>query len=248
MAHYGMLRDYKFSDDVDEIRGDIIYAADKSKLGKVADVIFEHDTGAIRYLVADIGHDRKVLVPSNHVYRTVLDEDSFATDLSAADAGRLPAFDEKMLHGDQWRQHEEEHHRAWQEQEEKLNTEYEQKWHASPVQHRQGSDRDITPDEVPERSRGPMRERQVSAADLTPQRLAGKFPGVGGPMVVPGSVNTGETTLHPAGTVDRAQQAAFGNNPPSPRWFGFEESIRKKLEEIRRRCPTCCRPGKSRVA
>jgi sporulation protein YlmC with PRC-barrel domain len=91
MAHYAMLQDYHFSADVNDIRGANLYSADNKKVGKVVDVIFDHATGEIRYLVADVGRGRKVLVPSNHVYRSIVDDEDFDTDISAADLDRLPS-------------------------------------------------------------------------------------------------------------------------------------------------------------
>jgi uncharacterized protein YrrD len=48
MAHYGTLRDHRFDDDVDDIRGASLYGMDDEKLGKIDDVIFDHGSGAIR--------------------------------------------------------------------------------------------------------------------------------------------------------------------------------------------------------
>src|SRR5919108_3379717 len=108
MAHYATLDEYHFTADVDDIRGANLYSSDNKKIGKVKDVIFDHATGEIRYLVVDIGHDRKVLVPSNHLYRSVVDEEDFETDISAAEIDRLPRLDEKMLKDEKkWRGHEE---------------------------------------------------------------------------------------------------------------------------------------------
>src|SRR5437868_4557336 len=170
MAHYATLHDYRFTADADDIRGSSLHSSDNKKLGKVVDVIFDHGTGEINYLVADVGHDRKVLVPSNHIYRSIADEDDFETDISAAEIERLPRFDDKMLDDEKnWTKHEEQHRKAWKEQEERLLAEYKEKWHEAPVAHRHGSDRNITPDEVPgAEPAGRAGERIVTGADLTP--------------------------------------------------------------------------------
>ena len=55
MAHYGMLRDYRFSEDVDDVRGATIYGLEDEKIGKIDDVIFDHSSGQIRYAVVDSG-------------------------------------------------------------------------------------------------------------------------------------------------------------------------------------------------
>ncbi len=250
MAHYGMLRDYHFSGDVDDIRGASIYAADDVKLGKVEDVIFDHDTGAINSLIVHMGHRARVLVPSDHVFRAVTDEDSFQTDLSSEDAERLPEFDEHKLQDErQWRSHQQDQDQIWREHEKKLRDQYKKGWHEAPVQHRHGTDRNVTPDETPAPAEGPAGERRISAAELFPEPLAGKFPGVSGPMTVPSTNQAAEDpTLRPAGAVDRAQKAAWGNLPPSSRWSEFQESIRTNLSSIRERCPRCCQVRESRVA
>lgn len=243
MAHYGTLRDYQFSEDVDDIRGADLYTAGGGKIGTVKDVIFDHDNGAIRYVVADLGHDRRVLIASDQLFRSITDEDSFETNLTPEQAATLPVYDEKMLESEKdWKKHEEEHRKRWHELEEKFQAEYKEKWHDAPVQHRHGSDRNITP-EIPANEAAGGGERIVTGADLTPHRIAGKFPGIS-PMVVPGSPNASEPTLRPAGTTERAENAAWGNVAPGPRWSAFQEHLRGSLPELRRTCSMC--PGGTR--
>ncbi|MGI9101307.1 MAG: PRC-barrel domain-containing protein [Terriglobales bacterium] len=246
MAHYAMLRDYHFSADEDDIRGAKLYAADGSTLGKVHDVIFDHDSGEIEYLVADLGKDRKVLVPTNHVYRSIADEDDFGTNLMPAEAQALPAFDEKMMEEEKrWREHRREHHRAWNELEEKWLGEYKEKWSEAPVQHRQGTERNITPDETRGDRPSHGGERRITAAQLFPRRIAGKFAGAD-PMLVPGAPNADETTLKPARTQGEETSAALEGR--SERWEQFGNTVRARAGEIRKQCAFCCRPDASRVA
>lgn len=50
MAHFGTLRNYRFSDTqaaCEDIRGAKVYGRDDEKLGKIDDVIFDHSSGAI---------------------------------------------------------------------------------------------------------------------------------------------------------------------------------------------------------
>src|SRR5581483_2546236 len=69
MAHYGTLRDYRFADNEteDDIRGSNVYSAQNDdKLGDIDDVIFDHSTGEIRYVVIDTGgwlSSKKFIVP-----------------------------------------------------------------------------------------------------------------------------------------------------------------------------------------
>ena len=244
MAHYGMLRDYQFTEDIDDIRGAKINSADGKELGKVKDVIFDHDSGAIRYLVADIGKDRLVLVPSDHVYRAVADEDDFETDLTRADVERLPAFDERMLAEDKrWREHEDEHRRAWRDHEERLEKEYKARWEEGPVAHKKDSSHIITPepDEMPASGGGSGYE--VHASDLFPHRLAGKFPGIG-TMTVPHSM-ADDLTERPVAS-ERDQDRAWWNAQPSERLSGFQQNLRTNLRQVCTGCATC--GGVSRVA
>ena len=70
-AHIGMLRDYRFTEDVDDIRGSALYGIDDDKLGKIDDVIFDHNTGTIEYAVVDTGgwlSSKKFLVPADRIY------------------------------------------------------------------------------------------------------------------------------------------------------------------------------------
>lgn len=248
MAHYSTLQDYHFSADADDIRGAHLHSMENQKIGKIDDVIFDHQTGEIRYLVVDTGRDRKVLIASNHLYRSLADEEDFETDISAAEVDRLPRFDQNMLRDEEkWREHEAGHHKAWKEQEERLLAEYKEKWHEGPVQHRHGSDRNVTPEDLPSGSSAEAGKRIVTGADLTPRRIAGKFPGVGRPMVGTSNPNAVETTLLPARD-EGEEEPRFGSAPPSPRWHAFQQNIRQNLDDIRARCTTCCRPSQSRVA
>jgi sporulation protein YlmC with PRC-barrel domain len=53
MAHYGTLETQPVSDDVQDIGGTTVRDSDGKKLGQVDDVIFDHDTVEIRYVVVD---------------------------------------------------------------------------------------------------------------------------------------------------------------------------------------------------
>jgi uncharacterized protein YrrD len=53
MAHYGTLETQPVSDDGQDIGGTTVRDSDGTKLGQVDDVIFDHDTLGIRYVVVD---------------------------------------------------------------------------------------------------------------------------------------------------------------------------------------------------
>ncbi len=142
MPHYGTLRDYQFSDaeTADDIRGAKIYGRDDDKLGKIEDVIFDHSTGAISYVVVDSGglfSSKKFLVPPHRLDRSADHQDDFAVNLSKEQIESLPAYKESDLQSeDKWR---------------KYDTRYKSAWHSGPIPHREGSDHDVTPtpDEMP---------------------------------------------------------------------------------------------------
>lgn len=236
MAHYGMLRDYAFAEDVDDIRGADLYAAD-GKIGTVKDVIFDHDSGDIRYLVADLGHDRRVLIDAGHVFRSTADEDSFETDLTAGEASRLPLFDDQSLEREQeWERHHGENRKVWQEREDRYREEYKRGWEEDPVMHMKGSERTITPDMGPASGN---QERIVTGADLTPHRIVDKF-AQAGPMTVPSS-NEGhdDLTLRPTGD-ETIHQPLPDTWQRSERLRSFQNSVRSRIAQVREACPVCC--------
>jgi hypothetical protein len=62
MAQCGILRDYRFTNAAEDIRGSKVYGLNDEKLGKIDDVIFDHASGSIRYVVVDTG--TKTTLPS----------------------------------------------------------------------------------------------------------------------------------------------------------------------------------------
>jgi len=103
MKHYATLRDYQFDTDVDDIRGATLYGEGGEKLAKIDDVVFEHGTGNIEYLVANEGHGRRLLVPVSEVRTAITSDRDFDSDLTRADMDRLPPFDDKILnHDEEW--------------------------------------------------------------------------------------------------------------------------------------------------
>ena len=65
MAHYGTLRDYHFTDideTTDDIRGAKVYGLNDEKLGKIDDVIFDHQlaTSAMWWWIREGGFEQEV--------------------------------------------------------------------------------------------------------------------------------------------------------------------------------------------
>ena len=235
MAHYGMLRDYGFAADIDDIRGADLYASD-GKISTVKDVLFDHDSGDIRYLVTEID-DRRVLIPSSHVFRSVNDEDSFEIDLTKAEAAGLPRFDEQALDNERdWEKHRDQHRHFWKDREDRYEQEFKNKWEEDPVMHRKDSTRLIEPETEPASG-----ERIITGADLTPRRIAGKFQQ--GPTMMTGSTNESghDLTLRPSGPAADAEREAWGSWERSVRLREFQNNVRDRMPELRKTCALC--PG-----
>jgi sporulation protein YlmC with PRC-barrel domain len=136
MAIHGNLRDFRFTSDVDDIRGSEIYGLNDDKLGTVDDIIFDIDSGDLRYLVVDTGgwlSANRFLVPAREVMNTVEGDDHFRVNLTREQIERLPAFDEQVLSSDdEFKDYEQRYHSAGD-------------WTDATVLHREGSTHMITP-------------------------------------------------------------------------------------------------------
>src|SRR5581483_8109630 len=157
MAHYGTLRDYRFADNEteDDIRGSNVYSAQNDdKLGDIDDVIFDHSTGEIRYVVIDTGgwlSSKKFIVPPDRLRPSNKHEDDFVVDASKQQIESFPPYQEKDVESEE----------RWKDYEKR----YKDAWHDGPVLHRHGSDRIITPtpDEMPAQGSGSSQSGQASS-------------------------------------------------------------------------------------
>jgi hypothetical protein len=143
MAHYGLLHDYRFDEEGtgDDIRGANVYGRSEEKLGEIDDVIFEHSTAVVRYLVVDTGgwfSHKKFLVPAHRLHTAAEHKDHFSVNLDKSQIQTLPGYNEADLESEQkWKRCAKKHDDAW---------------HAGPVENPGGADRDLTPasHEMPE--------------------------------------------------------------------------------------------------
>ena len=55
MPHYGTLRETRLQQVPDDLRGAEVYGVNDERLGKIDDVIFDHASGDIRYVVVEAG-------------------------------------------------------------------------------------------------------------------------------------------------------------------------------------------------
>jgi sporulation protein YlmC with PRC-barrel domain len=206
MPHYGMLRDYRFDDEgtAEDIRGAKIYGRDEDKLGKIDDVIFDHSTGNIRYAVVDTGgwlSSHKFLVPPDRLRASQKHDGDFEMNATKDQIKQFPEFKEDDLKSDDnWKDYEKRYKAAW---------------HDGPVQHRKGSDHDITPttDEMPEEagSIGSQLSREEQ------EELSSR--------------------IIPAGSNDLTiQSSGMGIGA---RWLTFEDRLRQRRRDVTAACTTC---------
>jgi sporulation protein YlmC with PRC-barrel domain len=237
MAHYATLRDYQFDADVDDLRGATLYGEGGSKLARIEDVVFEHGSGNIEYLVAKQDHGRRVLIPVEDVRTSIVSDRDLDSDLTAEDLAALPAFEDNMLqHDDTWKRHLDQHRHALQDRNKAAGREYKREWTDDPVEHRTGDvAHTITPIEV-EGSGGTLggnttRAEDDYVPDLTPQRLAPIF------------TNTAQTpdklNMVPNAGLSRGPAADYQTAGLGVKWNGYQERIRRDLPKLRTACETC---------
>jgi hypothetical protein len=134
MAQHGTLRGYPLENAADDIRGSIVYGVNDDKLGKITDVVFNHASGDILYVVVDTGgwlSTKEFIVPAERIRVSAKHENDYEAPLTKAQIESFPPYKEKDLETDG----------TWDD----YQTRYRAKWHDGPVLHREGSDRNITP-------------------------------------------------------------------------------------------------------
>ncbi|HEY2364517.1 MAG TPA: PRC-barrel domain-containing protein [Candidatus Angelobacter sp.] len=116
MPHYGILHDHKM-ENVDDLRGADVYGVNDEKLGTIDDVIFDHSSGDIRYIVLRTGgllSRKKVMVPANRVEPYGNHDDKFYAELDKERLEMLPEFKEETMkaQGD-WSTYEQDYEKRW---------------------------------------------------------------------------------------------------------------------------------------
>jgi PRC-barrel domain protein len=216
MTHFGTLRDYRFSDTdaaKDDIRGSKVYGPKDEKLGKIDDVIFDHLTGAIRFVVVDTGgwlESKKFIVPPDRLHASTQHEGALRVDLSKQQIEGFPPFDEKDL----------ESEKNWGDYERR----YRSKWEQHPVMHRVETDRNVTPT-TSQMTRGTGAAGPTTGAPPVEQPPAGM-------NVVP-SEGRSLTPIRSETKIDIEPQG------PGRRWTSFEEKLRQRRHELVAGCRYC---------
>ena len=214
MSNYGMLRNYRFTDAAEDIRGSKLYGLEDEKLGKIDDVIFDHNTGLIRYVVVDTGgwlSTKKFIVPADRLRPSAEHDDDFAVNLTKAQVESFPPYSDTDLESDeQWSDYE---------------GRYKSKWESDPVMHREGTSRNITP------------AATETAGDCNLPGVAGSSDAFAGTRAA-GSYeatdieDTGafEQGGFAAGT-DTVQISSSANGIGS-RWDTFQDRLRERRKEV----------------
>jgi PRC-barrel domain len=207
MAHYGILRNYRFPDTKvanEDLRGATVHGRNDEKLGKIDDVIFDHHDGAIRYVVIDTGgwlSSHKFLVPPQQLRPSARHKDDFVVDLDKKQIEKFPPYHEAdVLSEQRWRDYE---------------NLYQASWMTDPVQHRKGSDHNITP----------------TATEMPPE------PGSLGSQISPQENRELSERIIPAG----ADEVTIENSGAGlgSRWLTFESRLRQHRRDLTEGCPSC---------
>ncbi len=164
MPHYGTLRETKLQQDPDDLRGAEVYGVNDEELGKVDDVIFDHSSGEIRYVVVETGGlftKKSFLVPANRIFPYGNHDDKFYAELDKERIQMLPEYDENALKSESnWSAYEKH---------------YENQWKDGALMYNTSTGRMVTPspEEIPRAQTGSERAgRNVrEITDFTPERL-----------------------------------------------------------------------------
>lgn len=224
MARYGTLKDTRVAEADDDIRGSHLYGLNDEKLGKIDDVIFDHSTGNIRYVVVDTGgwlSTKKFLVPAEGLRASAKHDNDFAADLDKRQIESFPPYNESDLDSEtRWASYE---------------GRYRSKWVADPVMHRAETDRNITPT-AEQISGNPVSDQ---AAAQTHGRTTGCRPpvGTGASRADLEAASSPTERAVPAGT----DSVVIGNTAVGigGRWGTFQSRLRERRKETVSRCNTC---------
>ncbi len=231
MLHYGTLHDYKFADQGHDVRGTLLYGAGDEKLGKIHDVIFDHETGVIKYAIIDTGgwlHHHFFLVPAERIRPYEKHEDHFYASLTREQIEALPPYDPKLVHDhDTWSDYEERYRQAWKDDE--------------GILHAEGSPRIITPehDQVVGQNPTPGGPGTSAGGNVVESSIPGYTP-----EIWPERIESPTKLPHGPGVNLHPQEQTPTSAAVSPwssqnRWEAFQGSLRRHLPDILKDCKTC---------
>ena len=226
MTHCGSLGTQAVSEDVHDIRGTDVHGADNTKLGEVIDLILDHETMEICYVVMDSRgwlEAGTFLLPADRMSADETNENNLTAGVTRQQIHSSPRYDKKALQSeDEWKKYEREFKNYWDEE---------------PIMHRKDSYRIITPPEEPisaqATSGGDIKEsdHELNPANLFPERMTQVFSD--------SAPSSAKVTLRPKSVV-RAEEAAAGVALLKPRWWdAFENYLRLNKDDIQAKCPQC---------
>ena len=231
MAHYGTLKSTALAETAEDIRGSHVYGVNDEKLGKIDDVIFDHSTGDIRYVIVDTGgwlSSKKFLVPPDALRASAKHEDDFEADLTKQQIEGFPPYNESDLDSES----------KWSNYEGK----YRAKWVTNPVMHRAETDRNVTP--TTKQTTGNLQsERAAAAAHGQPVSRFGSQPSSASANSDIEAASRPTERAVPAGTdsvVINSTAVGIGD-----RWDTFQSHLRERRKEAVASCHTCA--GESAV-
>jgi hypothetical protein len=224
MAHYGILKDARITDAANDIRGSHLYGLNDEKLGKIEDVIFDHSTGNIRYVVVETGgwlSTKKFLVPAEGLRASAKHENDFEANLDKRQVESFPPYNESDLESEsQWAGYE---------------GRYRSKWVADPVMHRAETDRNITP--TTQQTVGNPVSGQGAAQTHGWTRGSKPAAGTGSSRADLESATSVTDRAVPAGT----DSVVISNSAVGigGRWDTFQSRLRERRKEAVSGCNTC---------
>ncbi len=192
-------------------------------------MIFDHASGAIRYVVVDTGgwlHSKNFIVPADRIRASAKHSDEFEVPLSKQQVEDFPPYQQSDLESDDKWSHYENSYRA--------------KWDTGPVMHREGTDRNITPT-----------TQQMSGNSASAQAAAEAHGWATPPRPVAVSNRSQQSDLDAADSItERAVTAGSDSvvidnsaNGIGGRWDTFQSRLRERRKEAVSGCRTCSSEG-----
>ncbi|HEV2468970.1 MAG TPA: PRC-barrel domain-containing protein [Candidatus Sulfotelmatobacter sp.] len=229
MAHYGTLKDTPVAKWGEDVRGSHLYGVNDEKLGKIEDVIFDHSSGDIRYVVVDTGgwlSSKKFIVPADALRSSAKHEKDFEASLTKQQIENFPPYNESHLESEsKWSNYERS---------------YRSKWVTDPVMHRAETDRNITPTTLQE------------SGNLDSERTAAQAHGRPSPKMASASTRISTNAereadieaadsptdrIIPAGS--DAVVISMSASGIGDRWDTFQSRLRERRKEAVATCHTC---------
>jgi hypothetical protein len=225
MSHYGTLRNYPVSEAAEEIRGAKLYGLNDEKLGKIDDVIFDHSTGLIRYVVVDTGgwlKSERFIVPADRLRASANHKDDFEVDLNKQQIESFPPYNESDLESeDKW---------------DKYERGYRAQWETNPVMHRAETDRNITPTTQQMPGNSPSARSAKAAHGWAAATESAAIDPAADTAEVEAAATPTERAV-PAGT--DAVVIGVSAVGISGRWDTFQSRLRERRKQAVAGCKTC---------